>query len=206
MTVNRFVRFGVAIVMGIAAAVAAGTVLDWRLAPLAGWDTFVVVLVALIVADFARDTPDTTAKMAQQDALSHSFLDVIVLATSVASIGAVISLFSAKNSGAPHIIFGLVSIVLSWIIVQVLFTLRYVTLYYRDHEGGINFNNKIGRRPRFSDFAYMAFTIGMTYQVSDTNITDYKIRRTILTHALLSFVFGVIIIASTINFMVGLAQ
>lgn len=206
MALNRFVRFALAIVAGIVAAIVTGILLDWSLAPLAGWDVFVIALVALILGDFVRDTPDETARMAKKDALSNSLLDTIVVVASLASIGAVLSLFSATHAGVTHIIFGLISIVLSWIVVQVLYTLRYVTLYYRNEEGGIDFNDKSGKRPRFSDFAYTAFTIGMTYQVSDTNITDYRIRRTILTHALISFIFGVIIIASTINFMVGLAK
>ena len=206
MKTNRFVRFSIAIVVGAIAAIVCGIALGWTLAPLAGWDIFVVVLSALILKDFANDTPDETARMARQDALSSSLLDAVVLAASLASIGAVISLFAAKGAGPTHIVFGLISIVISWIVVQMLFTLRYVTLFYRDKEGGINFNNPLLKRPRFSDFAYLAFTIGMTYQVSDTVITDYRIRRTILMHALISFVFGVVIIASTINFLVGLAQ
>ncbi len=206
MMKNRFVRFSVSTAVGVIVAVMTGYLLEWPLAPLAGWDVFVVALTLQIFADFARDTPDGTAKMARQDALNHSVLDTIVLVTSVASLGAVISLITGKNAGVAHIIFGLVSIMLSWVAVQVLFTLRYATLYYKEDEGGIDFNNKVFRRPRFSDFAYLAFTVGMTYQVSDTVITDYRIRRAVLTHALISFVFGVVIIASTINFMVGLAQ
>lgn len=206
MKSNRFVRFSIAIALGVVVAILFGAQMGWAVAPLAGWDAFVVVLSALILKDFARDTPDETARMAQKDTLSNTLLDAVVLGASLASIGAVVSLFAAKGAGLSHIVFGLISIVLSWIVVQMLFTLRYVTLFYRDQEGGINFNNPLLKRPRFSDFAYLAFTIGMTYQVSDTVITDFRIRRTILMHAFISFVFGVVIIASTINFMVGLAQ
>lgn len=206
MAKSRIVRFVIAAAFGVLAAFAVGFTLEWPLAPLAGWDVFVVALVTLIFVDFARNTPDETAAMARKDALNHSALDTIVLVASIASLGAVISLFSGKNTGVAHIVFGLVSILLSWVAVHVLFTLRYVTLYYKDKEGGIDFNDKAFKRPRFSDFAYLAFTVGMTYQVSDTIITDYRVRRTVLVHALISFVFGVVIIASTINFMVGLAQ
>ena len=58
--------------------------------------------------------------------------------------------------------------------------------------------------PTYRDFAYLAFTIGMTYQVSDTNLTDGRIRATALRHALLSFVFGTAIIATMINVVAGL--
>ena len=202
-TIRRFI---VAIVIGLAAALVAGTLREWALAPLAGWDAFVVALVVQILRDFARDTPDETAKAAKADALSHSLVDAIIIITSLASLGAVIVLISAKGAGVSHLIFGLVSILLSWVTVHMLFTLRYATLYYKDVEGGIDFNDKLFKRPRFSDFMYLAFTVGMTYQVSDTSVTDYKIRRTVLLQALVAFVFGVVIIASTINFIISLAS
>lgn len=203
MKLSKLTRFIVAVVAGVAAALLTGFLLEWQLAPLAGWDVFAVVLVGLILADFANDTAADTAKMARKDAINYSLLDGIVLLTSLASIGAEVVLISGKNAGTSHIIFGLISILLSWIVVHVLFSLRYAMLYYNDEEGGIDFNSK--ERPRFSDFAYLAFTIGMTYQVSDTAITDHKIRRAALMHAIISFVFGVMIIASTINFVVSLA-
>lgn len=205
MAPSRSARFFTAVAAGVLMALAVGMLIDWTLAPFAGWDVFVVALVALILADFAGDTPDITAEMARKDAFRHSAIDIAVLIASIASIGAVVGLVAGKGAGIVHIIVGLVSILLSWVAVHMLFTLHYVTLYYRDREGGIDFNNKLLKRPRFSDFAYLAFTIGMTYQVSDTIITDYRIRRVVLGHALISFVFGVAIIASTINFLVGLA-
>lgn len=202
---NKFVRVIIAVLFGVVGAITTGILLDWPLAPLAGWDVFAVALVGQILFDFARDTPDETAKMARKDAINHSALDTIMLVASLASLGAVFTLLSGQQAGTPHIVFGLISILLSWVTVHILYTLRYATQYYRDKEGGIDFNNKPFKRPRFSDFAYLSFTIGMTYQVSDTVITEYKIRRTILMHALISFIFGVAIIASTINFLVGLA-
>ena len=68
----------------------------------------------------------------------------------------------------------------------------------------MDFNEK--DRARYSDFAYLAFTIGMTYQVSDTNLSTRQIRATALRHALLSYLFGAIIIAAAINLVAGLAR
>jgi uncharacterized membrane protein len=82
--------------------------------------------------------------------------------------------------------------------------LRYARLYYADPVGGVDFNEDV--RPDFSDFAYLAFTIGMTYQVSDTDLTNRRIRRTALRHALLSFLFGTVIVAMTINIVAGLLK
>ena len=79
--------------------------------------------------------------------------------------------------------------------------LRYASLYH-SNGGGISFPGT--DMPDYGDFAYLALTIGMTYQVSDTALKDRTIRRTALRHALLSFVFGTGILAVTINVVAGL--
>jgi uncharacterized membrane protein len=75
--------------------------------------------------------------------------------------------------------------------------LRYARLYYTGADGGISFNED--DPPAYSDFAYLAFTIGMTFQVSDTNIEDKTIRRTALRQALISYLFGAVLVAMTVN-------
>jgi len=79
--------------------------------------------------------------------------------------------------------------------------LRYAHLFYLDG-GGIDFHSE--EFPHYRDFAYVAFTLGMTYQVSDTNLTSKRIRSTALRHALISYVFGIAVIAVTINVVAGL--
>jgi uncharacterized membrane protein len=88
------------------------------------------------------------------------------------------------------------------VLLHTLFTLRYARLYYGGTAGGIEFN--ADEKPRYTDFAYVSFTLGMTYQVSDTNITTHSIRSAVLGHALLSFLFGSFILATTINLIAGL--
>jgi uncharacterized membrane protein len=63
--------------------------------------------------------------------------------------------------------------------------------------GGVDFDEDTD--PDWWDFAYRAFTVGMTYQVSDTDPTNKPMRRTVLRHALLSFLFGTFIVAITIK-------
>jgi uncharacterized membrane protein len=87
--------------------------------------------------------------------------------------------------------------------VHTVFALRYGRLYYST-DGGINFHDR--SEPTYQDFAYLAFTVGMTYQVSDTEIPARVIRATVLRHALLSFLFGTTIIAMTINIVAGLVK
>ena len=71
---------------------------------------------------------------------------------------------------------------------------------------GIGFGDDGSEPPSYRDFAYVAFTIGMTYQVSDTTLRDRRFRRAVLNHALLSYVFGVVIVATSINLIAGLVS
>jgi uncharacterized membrane protein len=83
-----------------------------------------------------------------------------------------------------------------------VFTLRYARTYYSEPTGGIDFNEE--DPPTYLDFAYLALTIGMTFQVSDTNLTSKPIRRTALGHAMLSYLFGAVIVALVINVVASL--
>jgi uncharacterized membrane protein len=138
--------------------------------------------------------------------MGRSVTDIVLLAASLASIGAVAVLLTGhvgKGASLSDVGFGLVSIIISWAVVHSVYMLLYAARYYQHGEGGIDFNGDTP--PRFSDFAYLAFTIGMTYQVSDTSFKNSAFRGMAIRHALLSFVFGTAIIATTINFIASLA-
>ncbi len=94
------------------------------------------------------------------------------------------------------------SVVLSWATVHTVFTLRYTRSHYQEPEGGVDFNES--DPPAYLDFAYLAFTIGMTFQVSDTDLTTKSIRRIALGHALMSYLFGAVIVALAINIVASL--
>lgn len=96
----------------------------------------------------------------------------------------------------------MLSVALSWLLIQTVYTLRYAHLYYEKPEGSVDFIQT--PEPDYLDFAYLAFTIGMNYQVSDTNISQRPMRRLLLSHALLSYLYGVVIIALAINVVSGL--
>jgi uncharacterized membrane protein len=93
----------------------------------------------------------------------------------------------------------------SWTLINTVYTLRYADQHFGSARGGIEFGDGDGKEPpSYRDFAYVAFTIGMTYQVSDTTLRDPRIRRTVLFHAALSYVFGVVIVAGSVNLISGL--
>ncbi len=117
----------------------------------------------------------------------------------LAAVGLLLDRAGAATGGtkAYLISLGVVSVALSWALVHVTFTLRYARAYYGQPEGGIDFNED--DPPNYLDFAYLAVTIGMTFQVSDTNLTSKEMRRIALAHALLSYLFGAVIVALVIN-------
>lgn len=192
--------------LGLAAGLVAGGVMallkQWDYVPLAAWDVAALVIIAVIAWDMHSATAKMTAVTARRDDMDRSLSDIIVLFASCVSIGAVVYLFLGGHASILHVAFGLTSIVISWATVHMLYALRYAALYYSDPEGGIDFNSN--EKPRFSDFLYMAFTVGMTYQVADTSLKTAKFRHVVLGHAVISFIFGTTIIATTINFIASL--
>ena len=111
---------------------------------------------------------------------------------------------SDKQGAAKASLSGLVvlTVVLSWAVVHIVYMLRYAHLYY-SAGGGVDFRDD---EPDYHDFAYLALTIGMTFQVSDTDLTAKSIRRTAIRHALLSYMFGAVVIALVINVVAGLSK
>jgi uncharacterized membrane protein len=85
--------------------------------------------------------------------------------------------------------------------VHTVFTLHYAHRYF-EADGGIEFPKTDD--PTYLDFAYVAFTVGMTFQVSDTEISDRSIRWLLLRHAALAYLFGTVIVGLTINLLAGL--
>ena len=176
---------------------------------LVGWDVLALVFTAWVWWSIWPCGHEATADHARSENPGRDAADVVLVAAAVASLIAVgVVLFSAghANGNAKYVQagFAVVSVVVSWALVHTVFTLKYARLYYAAPVGGIDFNES--DPPQYSDFAYLAFTIGMTFQVSDTDLQTKAIRRTALRHAWLSFPLGTVIIAASINLISGLAK
>jgi uncharacterized membrane protein len=181
----------------------------WPIAFSASWGIAAVVIVVWVWARVGRMDPASTRTHARAEDFSRPASDAAVLAASVASLVAVgYTVITAGNregtTKALLILLALCVVALSWLTVHTLYMLRYGDTYYSDPIGGIDFNEE--EPPSYRDFAYVAFTIGMTFQVSDTSLTSKPLRRLALRHALLSFVFGAVILALTINSVASLLQ
>jgi uncharacterized membrane protein len=198
-----------------AAGIGAGTAIvvaiigPWWLIPLAAWDCTALVFVVAIWRRLAPLDAAGTAGLARREDPSRATADLLLIGASLVSLLAV-GLVLVRSNQMQALDKGLLvgvcvlSIVLAWGIVHTVFTLRYARLYYGGKPGGVDFNED--DLPVYSDFAYLALTIGMTFQVSDTDLQTKEIRRLALRHALLSYVFGALIIATTVNLVAGLGK
>ncbi|MGH3547227.1 MAG: DUF1345 domain-containing protein [Pseudonocardiaceae bacterium] len=200
----------VSIVVGVAAAVPAGMATSVPLGLLLGWDLASLVYLTWLWSTIRNRDARSTAQRATVTDPDRAVTDLLLLSAAIASLVAVgfVLVRAGQQHGTQELFrvgLGLVSVVLSWAIVHTVFTLRYAQLYYAAGEdGGIDFNQP--EPPTYTDFAYLAFTIGMTFQVSDTPLRSRIIRRTALRHALLSYLFGTGILATTINLVASLSS
>lgn len=208
-SVTAITRLLVSLLIGVVVAATVAYAGAAKFALLVAWDA-----TALVYTGWAWLTvlpmDATTAKLhAVRENPGRALADTLLLFASVASLGTIAFLIIQASSATGDtktfdIVLGLISVVISWAMVHTTFALKYASLYYGHPEGGIDFNQT--EKPRYSDFAYMAFTLGMTFQVSDTAIQTRQIRSTVLKHALISYVFGTVIIVTTINTLMTLSK
>jgi uncharacterized membrane protein len=202
-------RVAIAAAVGLAAAVVMLIFGPRELAPLLGWDATALTWLLILVPSIAGLDAGQTARRAVQEDPTRPVADVLLLAAAVASLVAVglVLVRAGHSSGLRQglqVALGIASVVLSWALVHTTFVLRYAQLYYSGPDGGVNFNQH--DPPAYMDFAYLAFTVGMTFQVSDTALQNRQIRRAALGHALMSYMFGTVIVAATVNLIAGLGK
>jgi uncharacterized membrane protein len=176
---------------------------------LVGWDAAVVIYVVWVWIAVRRLDPGTTARLAKREDPSSAVAELVVIGAGIALLVAVgFALVRAGQATGGEKAFlvtvGLLSVVLSWTVVHTVYALRYARAYYSEPIGGIEFNEE--EPPTYTDFAYYAFTVGMTFQVADTNITAKEVRRITLHHALLSYLFGAVLLGLVINVVATLLK
>jgi uncharacterized membrane protein len=178
----------------------------WQVAVLSGLSAAGLVFAAWTISGLWTLDADDTAQVATREDSSRAVTDVLLLSAETAGLAAIgLGLAKAGQSqgGAQVLLIALavLTIVVSWAVVHTVFALRYASLHYRDGIG-VDFNED--DRPDYRDFAYLALTIGMTFQVSDTDLKTKAIRHTAIRHALMSYLFGAVVIAMVINVVASL--
>lgn len=155
---------------------------------------------------FRTEQPETEEAMADADG-GRTETDIVVVIGALASLAGIATVLasSGDKSVAPlEAAICLGAVAASWLAIHAVYTMRYARHYYVNERGCVDFNND--DEPSLADFAYLAYCLGMTYQVADTDLKTKGVRRIVFFHTLLSYVFGTGVIASTINLVIGMAQ
>ncbi|MGH3956846.1 MAG: DUF1345 domain-containing protein [Mycobacterium sp.] len=198
-------RFWIALVAGLVAGALTWTLLQrWQVALLA-----VVIVAAAISVVWAlivlwpMDSDQTRVRASSED-MDDELGDLAMLLVLLASLSAIGILLISANDEDKGAYAGLCigAILAVWAMLHTIYAARYARIYYQGNPGGIDFNSAMP--PRYVDFYYFSFNLGMTYQVSDTAVTESHIRDVVLKHCLFSYIYGTVIIACTINLVINL--
>lgn len=208
---HQFHFASIRVVLMLAVGITAATVTTaaglWAFALPMGWIAAALTYIIWVWARISKMDAEATKVHATREDPSRGLADTLLVLASIGSLAIVgfVLVHAATLTGQSRVILAglaILSVGLSWALIHTLFTLRYAYLYYDDTSGGVDFNQEA--EPDYGDFAYLSFTLGMTYQVSDTAISSREIRQTALRHSLLSYLFGAVILATVINLVAGL--
>jgi uncharacterized membrane protein len=205
------VRVALSLPAGVVAYLLAAPHLPSPVPALRGWDAAGLVLLALSWLMLGTADARTTHERAAAEDPGRTLVYItVILASGVSLLAATAVVRDAHTLGPriEHAVAGLclATVALAWGLTHTAFAFRYAHLHYRaDSEGvgGVELPDKSA--PDYFDFAYFAFTIGMCFQVSDISVTSRQIRRTVLVHAVISFVYNSVILAFVLNLVFGLA-
>lgn len=194
--------FLIATSAGIVASILTSLLASWEFILLTGWNCAIIVFFILVIYSFFPLSQGThTKNVILKEGIRYPLIDTFIIFSSAVSIIAVIMLLTISKGNVFEIVFCIFSVFCSWNLIQLLFAIHYTEIYYQN-DGGVSFNSE--ESPNFWDFLYLAYTIGMTYQVSDTDFSSTVFRKIALGHALISFTFSTLLVATMINFVASL--
>jgi len=210
---HSLVKIGISLAIGICVYLLIQIKhIDFLTHVMIGWDTFSLCMIIQSWIAFSITNSQQIRQQSKVQDSSRTIIFLIILISTLASFLAVMLLLIAKekfkNAESFHLIIAITGMILSWFLIHTIFTLRYAHIFYGDddenpetHAGGLEFPGD--ENPNYLDFAYFAFVLGMTFQVSDVQITSKRLRRIAIVHGLLSFGYNTIMIALTINLIAG---
>jgi uncharacterized membrane protein len=198
--------------IGLAAGLLAELVLPWSLKPLErgiiAWDIGCTVFLVLAAAMFSTERMSRMAEDAKAQEEGEWTIFALTVGAVFASFAAIIGVFSTSKDVAAgvrdaHISLVAATLFLSWLMTHTVFAFRYAHEYYSFDpelgavEKGLEFPGD--SPPDYWDFFYFALVLGMTFQVSDVQISSRKLRRVATLHGLLGFLFNTVILALSVN-------
>jgi len=196
-------RLAAAVVVGAAIGLLVGVLTATLLGVLAGIAaTAAVFVVSGWVVLWPMDAAATRSTVQREDFQPVAEEVVIVAAALAGLVGIVVLLVGGSGSGRAAAATATAGVFMVWAALHLMYATRYAHLYYGAAGGGIDFNSD--EEPTYRDFLYFSYNLGMTYQVSDTSVSSTTIRAVALRHCLLSYVFGTVVLATTINLVAGI--
>jgi uncharacterized membrane protein len=209
---RAIVRVLISMVLGVGAYYVGAIQAPWQVAALVGWNAAALCLLGLTWAVIVPADAHATRHVAGSEDPGRTLVYVVVLIASAVSLVAATVLVRDARSLGPElsrIVAGLclLAVASAWAMTHTAFTMRYARLYYRDDAEGIGGMELPAKQaPAYFDFAYIAFTIGMCFQVSDICVTSRQIRKAVLLHAVISFAYNTVILAFVLNLVFGVAS
>ncbi|MFJ9952892.1 DUF1345 domain-containing protein [Kitasatospora sp. NPDC091207] len=148
--------------------------------------------------------PETTRRNVRREEFRPVVEELAVVASALCGLVGIVVLLLVGKSDPGHAVAAtaLCGVFTAWAALHLMYATRYAYIYYGRPGGGIDFNTD--DPPRYSDFLYFSYNLGMTYQVSDTSVSSSPLRAVVLRHCLLSYVFGASILATTISLVAQL--
>ncbi|MBS1695103.1 MAG: DUF1345 domain-containing protein [Actinobacteria bacterium] len=199
------VRVAGGAVVGLAATAAAARHHFGLFSLLVGWDVLALTFMVWTWVIVWRFDPGQTASHAEYEEPGRKTVFALILGGALASlVGVGLLLANSRPDKLEHVVpwVAVCSVLVSWFAVHTLYALTYAKIYFKEKPvGGIDFNSD--EDPRYSDFLYVAYAVGMSFAISDTNLTSSTMRRAALGHGLLSYLFGSVIVATVVNLIAG---
>ena len=190
-------RFLLFVMLLVAATVIGARDLQITRAFMIGFDIATAVFMLSLIPLFRATTPEDMRRHAAQNDANRVFLLAVATAVSLAIMAAVGA--ELGTTSKPDVVLIVTTLVLAWLFANTVYALHYAHIYYLEgSKGGLNFSGDPDN-PDYSDFIYFAYTLGMTFQTSDTGVETRQLRRVVTVHSFAAFVFNIGVLAFSIN-------
>ena len=171
----------------------------WHEALMGGFDLAAVLFIASMWPILKDGDAASIKRHAAENDANRSML--LVIAGVIGTVLLITIWAELQKPGQPLASLIIATLVLAWLFANLLYALHYAHLFYGEGGGGLGFPDT--KAPDYWDFVYFAFTLGMTFQTSDVEVSDHTIRRVVLAQCMIAFVFNIGILAFTINTLGG---
>jgi len=176
---------------------------------LSAWNAGVLLFLVLMYVWMTRLTAQQICSRFIEEDESAPVVLAIVTAAALLSLVAIVAILATIKAltGAErvaHIVLAALTVVDSWLLVPVIFTTQYADMFYSSKADARPLLFPRTPEPVFWDFAYFSFTIAAACQTSDVSTTQQGIRKLVIAHTLISFLFNASILGFAINVSAGL--